>query len=157
MRPPSCGQNSDEYAGAISTAATIWERIASALPAHAVLLGTADHGHIDYREDDKAFIPHRSGPEFYGDPRAVLVRRADRELDETVAGLPCRAVATSEYRSWLGSGGDHPDLAGRLPERILLADPGRLLIPRFMDKRLIGYHGGLEAEEVRIPLLVSGG
>lgn len=150
------GQNSDEYAAAISTAAGVWDRIASSLPANAVLLGTADHGHIDYSERDKVLIPHRSGPEFYGDPRAVLVRRMDDGLSRMLAGLPCRVVEASEYQSWLGPGSDHPDLAGRMPEKLLLADPGRLLIPRFMDKRLTGYHGGLAEEELRIPLLVGG-
>jgi hypothetical protein len=151
------GQNSAEYAGVVSTSADIWDRIASALPAHAVLVGTADHGHIDYPERAKVLVPHRSGPEFYGDPRAVLVRRIDDELLSTIADFPCRVVEGSEYRTWLGPGPDHPDLAERLPEMVLLADRGRLLIPRFMDKRLTGYHGGLVDEELRIPLLVAGG
>jgi hypothetical protein len=150
------GQNSDEYAGAVSTAAGIWDRIASALPAHAVMVGTADHGHIDYAEQAKVLVPHRSGPVFYGDPRAVLVRRIDDELSNTIADFPCRVVEGSEYRARLGPGPDHPDLAGRWPEMVLLADPGRLLIPRFMDKRLTGYHGGLADEELHVPLLVAG-
>lgn len=151
------GQGSDEYGAALSTAATIWDRIAASLPAHAVVVGTADHGHIDYGEDAKALIPHRPGPEFFGDPRTLLVRRFDDELPATLAGLPGRVIAADEYRAWLGPGSDHPDLAGRLPEAVVLADPGRLLIPRFMDKRLIGYHGGLAEAEMQIPLLVAGG
>lgn len=150
------GQHSEEYAAAVSAAAGIWDRIASALPAGAVMVGTADHGHIDYAERDKVILPHRSGPEFYGDPRAVLVRRVDDELSGALAALPCRVIDAAEYRAWLGPGPDHHDLAGRWPERVLLADPGRLLIPRFMDKRLTGYHGGLAAEELLVPLLVAG-
>ncbi|MGZ8755738.1 MAG: alkaline phosphatase family protein [Acidimicrobiia bacterium] len=150
------GQDSGEYAAAISTAAGIWDQIAASLPEHAVMIGTADHGHLDYSEQDKVLIPHRAGPEFYGDPRAVLVRQADAELSKTIAELPCRVVEAAEFRSWLGPGADHPDLAGRLPEVVLLADQGRLIIPRFMDKRLTGYHGGLAEGELRVPLLVSG-
>ncbi|MDH3396324.1 MAG: alkaline phosphatase family protein, partial [Acidimicrobiia bacterium] len=144
------GQESDEYAAAVSAAAGIWERIALALPSHAVMVGTADHGHIDYQEQAKVLIAQRTGSEFYGDPRAVLVRRVDDELSNMIDDLPCRVVEASEYRSWLGPGIDHPDLAGRMPEILLLADPDRLLIPRFMDKRLTGYHGGLAADELRI-------
>ena len=150
------GQDSDEYAAALSAAAGIWDRVASALPPGAALVGTADHGHIDYSEPDKAFVPHRSGPEFYGDPRTVLVRRSDEALRDEIDELPCRVIELSEYKNWLGPGPNHPDLTGRLPERVLLTDRGRLLIPRFMDRRLLGYHGGLEEPELRIPLLVAG-
>jgi hypothetical protein len=149
------GQNSEEYTAALSAAAGIWDRISFDLPAGAVMVGTSDHGLIDYAERDKVFLPHRSGPRFYGDPRAVLVRRIDEELTATIADLPCRALEASEYRALLGPGPDHQDLAGRLPDQVLLADRGRLLITRFMDKRLTGYHGGMAAEELRIPLLVA--
>jgi len=151
------GQNSDEYAAAISTATGIWDRIATSLPAGAVMVGTADHVHTDYDEQDKVLIPHRPGPEFYGDPRTVLVRRSDAGFAESIPELPCRSVEPSDYRMWLGPGRNHPDLAGRLPDRVLLADPGKLVIPRFMDKRLTGYHGGLADQEIKIPLLLAGG
>jgi len=150
------GQASDEYAAAISAAASIWDRIAAALPSQATMVGSADHGHLDYAEGDKVFIPHRAGPEFYGDPRGVLVRRVDDELTSAINGIPGRVVAGAEYRAWLGAGAEHHDLAGRLPEKVLLANPGRLLIARFMDKRLTGYHGGLAEGELVIPLLVTG-
>ncbi len=151
------GQDSDDYASAVSAAASIWDRIAASLPAHAVMVGTADHGHIDYGEDDKNLIPHRPGPEFFGDPRGLLIRRPDAELSQSLAGLPGRIVEGAEYRTWLGPGPDHPDLTGRLPETVVLADPRSLLIPRFMDKRLTGYHGGLAEKELHVPLLVAGG
>lgn len=148
------GQDSDEYAAVISAAAGIWDGVASGLPAGTAMVGTADHGHLDYSEQDKVLIPHRSGQQFYGDPRAVLMREMDDE--DLISDLAGRLVDASEYRAWLGPGPDHPELAERIPDRILLADPGRLLIPRFMDKRLTGYHGGLAGQEVRIPLMVAG-
>jgi hypothetical protein len=150
------GRASDEYASALATASAIWERITTRLPRHAIPVGTADHGHIDYSPADKHLVPHRSGPEYYGDPRCVLVRRIDDELIETSVNFPARVLDLHEYRAWLGPGPDHPELEDRLPEVALLADAGRLVIPRFMDKRLIGYHGGLAEEELRVPLLVAG-
>jgi hypothetical protein len=149
------GQASDEYAATLAAASAIWERIDARLPGHAAMVGTADHGHIDYSPAGKFLIPHRPGPEFYGDPRCVLVRRLDDELVEAAAGFPGRIVEPDDYRTWLGPGPDHPDLTARLPELALMADRGRLLIPRFMDKRLIGYHGGLLEAEMRVPLLVA--
>lgn len=149
------GRASDEYAAALAAAAAVWGSIATRLPAHAVMAGTADHGHVDYSATDKYLVPHHPGPEYYGDPRCVLVRRVDEKLIEAAAGFPGRVIGLDEYRSWLGPGPDYPELADRLPELVLLADPGRLLIPRFMDKRLTGYHGGLVEAELRVPLLVA--
>jgi hypothetical protein len=149
------GQKADEYAAALAAAAAIWEQIAGRLPDQAAVVGTADHGHIDYSPVDKYLMPHRSGPEFYGDPRCVLGRRIDDTLIEVSGDFPGRMIDPHEYRSWLGPGPDHLELAERLPELVWLADPGRLLIPRFMDKRLIGYHGGLLEAETRVPLLVG--
>lgn len=150
------GQGSEEYANTVELAANIWEALAARLPGGVVMVGTADHGHIDYREEDKTPIANRAnGPAFYGDPRTVFVRAADPAFFEEAAGLPARLVEVAELRSWLGPGPDHQELANRLPDVALLADDGRLLLPRFMDKRLIGYHGGLAAPEVTIPLLVA--
>ncbi len=87
----------------------------------------------------------------------MFVRSADSAFLAEAAALPARPVEASELRDWLGPGPEHPDLAGRIPEVALLADPGRLLISRFMDKRLTGYHGGLAEAEVAVPLLVAAG
>jgi hypothetical protein len=47
------------------------------------------------------------------------------------------------------------DARARLGETVLLAPPGKAIIPRGFDKRLRCYHGGLSDEEVKIPLLVG--
>ena len=57
----------------------------------------------------------------------------------------------------VGPGPSHPAFDDRAPDGVLLADPGRSLLPRYADKRLVGQHGGLTDEERRIPLLVAGG
>jgi hypothetical protein len=44
---------------------------------------------------------------------------------------------------------------GHLGETVLLAPPGKAVIPKGFDKRLRCYHGGLTPEEVEIPLLVG--
>jgi hypothetical protein len=41
-----------------------------------------------------------------------------------------------------------------LPDALLLAPEGKVILPRGFDKRLRGYHGGLDEREVRVPLLV---
>ena len=42
------------------------------------------------------------------------------------------------------------------PDGAFVADHGRVLLPGHMDKRLVGYHGGLDPGEILIPVLVEG-
>ena len=149
------GQDSHEYGEAVATVNDIWGTLRHRLPNGAVLLGTADHGHIDYTADDKLLIrsPDYSDLTFYGDARALMIRgdvETARQLaDETGATL----VAGDALDELLGEITERS--RDRRPDALLLAPPGRLLLPRGFDKRLTGYHGGLDPREVEIPLLVG--
>lgn len=150
------GQSSDDYRQALATAAEIWDSLNRRLPDSIGLVGTSDHGLIDYDPADKILVrDHRYDTlRFFGDPRSTYVA-GDRDLiDQLAAETGATSVERQELLSWLGPGPVHPELDQRLPDRLLLAPRGRLLLPRPFDKRLIGYHGGLEPEEVEVPLLV---
>ncbi len=151
------GQDSSEFAQALSSMDTAWSAITARRPDGVVVLGTADHGHIDYPESMKR--PMRG--EFddlvtYGDPRSVYLRGGaelvSRFADE--AGAP--VVERPTLMEWWGAdGGIHPDLERRLPDGAVLAPEGSVLLPRGFDRRLQGYHGGLDPREVEIPMLVG--
>ncbi len=149
------GQQSEDYTLALGLAASIWERIAARLPAGAVAVGTADHGHVDYGPQDKVAVPECDGVTFHGDPRALFVR-GEGDGAALAADLPARWYPLEQMAPWWGPGPAHPQLAARAPLGVLLADDGHVLLPRHMDRRLIGYHGGLDRREVEIPLLVAG-
>jgi hypothetical protein len=149
------GQNSPKFGAALESAATVWASIRQRLPANAGLVGTADHGLLDYPESAKRLIrsPGYRSLTFFGDPRGVMVNGdpiAIRALAKETG-----ATLHTDISGWLGSGSPHPDLASRLPEALLLAPEGRVLLPPGFDKRLRGYHGGLAEAERRIPLLVG--
>lgn len=150
------GQDSDAYRLALEKAAGIWETLAWRLPEEVGLIGTADHGLIDYRPQDKILIRDRRYDllRFFGDPRSVYVSGPGHLIDELAAETGAESVDVGRLRRWLGGAPAHPDLEKRLPDRLLLAPPGKVLLPRVFDKRLIGYHGGLEPEEIEVPLLV---
>ena len=93
---------------------------------------------------------------FYGDPRALYVRGDRRVIAQLAAEVGAELVEPPGIRSMLGPGDDHPELEARLPDALLLPPPDRLLLPRGMDRRLIGYHGGDTSHERSIPLLVAG-
>jgi hypothetical protein len=150
------GQGSDDYENALGIASRVWDGVTNGLRDHAAAVGTADHGHADYSHDKKIRIPQRPNCEFYGDPRALYVRSRDSELGLRLAeDLPATWHDQSKIQSWLGEGPAHPELKQRLPNGVLMADEGYLLIPGNMDERLIGYHGGLSPDELLIPLLIS--
>jgi hypothetical protein len=48
-----------------------------------------------------------------------------------------------------------PQAKERSGDGLLLAPPGKVLLPPGFDKRLRSYHGGLEPAELEIPLLVG--
>ncbi len=149
------GQHSGPYADALGRVNSVWEAIALRLPPHAALIGTADHGHIDYTPDQKHPIASADlrGMHVYGDPRALMLR-GDR-AEETAAALPGAWVPLSRAREWWGPDQEHPEFGERAPTGLIMADPGVVLLPGHMDRRLIGYHGGLDPAELRIPVLVA--
>lgn len=151
------GQRAEGYTQAMETVAGVWEAIACRLPEGVTMVGTADHGHLDYRASDKHLIDRSlaKGLRLFGDPRALYVSGPAGRIEDLAAAVPGTWHPLEEVREWWGAGPDHPDLPGRQPDGVLLAERGALLLPGHMDRRLIGYHGGLEPEEVRIPLLVA--
>ena len=150
------GQSSDMYRRAVAGAERMWGRLCDRVTVP--LVATADHGHLDYRDSAKILL--RGGDvdraTWFGDPRAVMVRgdveAAGRALTDTGALL----LGPDEFLPWFGTDPvPHPELAARLPDLIALAPDDSLLLPPGFDRRLVGYHGGLRAEEVEIPLLVG--
>ena len=151
------GQRSPMYDDALAGADRAWSELARRLPDGTVLIGTSDHGHIDFADSSKQLIRDRryAGLTFYGDPRALYVKGERAVIDQLAGETDARLVEPTELRSMLGDGPDHPELAERLPDALLLAPPDRLLLPRGMDRRLVGYHGGDTEAERSIPLLIS--
>lgn len=149
------GQQSDDYAQAMSGIATAWESLCNRLPSHAVAVGTADHGHIDFPKDKQFKISKEDHEDriFYGDGRAMFVKGEGASLAERI---PATWIPIDEMIHWWGPKPHHPDLADRLPDGVLLADDDTLLLHRYSDTRMVGNHGALTDAERLIPLMVSG-
>ena len=150
------GQGADGYAEALAAASLVWDRLARALPNSVGLVGTADHGHLDYDDDAKILVRDREFEplRFFGDPRSVYVSGPTELISRLAAATGASMHEVDQILEWLGGPPTHPDLDERLPDRLLLAPEGRVLLPKPFDKRLIGYHGGLAAAEMEVPLLV---
>lgn len=147
------GQGSAEFTEAMTLAASIWETIVSGLSPGAAVVGTADHGLLEVAESDKILVrdPRFDGIRKAGDPRGVQLWGDDDVIDDLVSETGGSLVDPIPL---LGPG--LTDAArSRLGEKVLLAPPGKVILPRGFDRRLRGYHGGLSAEEMVIPLLVG--
>lgn len=147
------GLESDEFAEAVDLANNVWERIAGQLPPGAALVGTADHGLIEYQDNDKLIVRDErfADMRFAGDTRGVHLWGTSQQAEELAEHTGGSLV---DPKSLLG-----PGLVAhaqeRLGEQVLLAPTGKVVLPPGFDKRLRCYHGGLDRDEVEIPLLIG--
>ncbi|MGH9054094.1 MAG: alkaline phosphatase family protein [Acidimicrobiia bacterium] len=152
------GQASQMYVEAIGLAAEVWQRVASRLPDGTAMVGTSDHGHLDVPPERRTELGRLAEQEFivYGDSRMTFLRGDPERAASLAETLPASWVPLEEMRSWWGPGPPHPSFEERAPTGALVPAPGHILLHRFSDRRLIGAHGGLTEEELRVPLLVGG-
>lgn len=148
------GQQSEMYADALDVASEVWERLAQQLPAGTAAIGIADHGHVDVLPEHRVVIAteDHEDRQFAGDARVVFVHGEGASLAER---LPATWVPRSEMEHWWGPGERHPSFEDRVPDGVLVADPGHAILHRFSDDRLVGQHGGLTPEELDVPVLVE--
>lgn len=147
------GQGSEEFTGAMSAAAAVWDGLSSRLPTTVTLVGTADHGLLEVSEDDKILVrePRFDDLRFAGDTRGIHLWGDETLMDELAESVGGTLV---DPLPLLGPDPTDKTLS-HLGDRLLLAPPGKAVIPKGFDKRLHCYHGGLMPEEVEIPLLVG--
>jgi hypothetical protein len=147
------GLASDELTEAMGHVANAWDGILAGLPPDVAVIGTADHGLLEFSETDKIILrePHFDSLRMAGDTRGVQMW-GDPKLMEEMADATGGELA--DPLALIG-----PDPTGtarsRLGEKVLLASDDTVIIPKGFDKRLRCYHGGLHPDEVRIPLLVG--
>jgi hypothetical protein len=147
------GQQSDGYNDAINEANSVWADLSEQLPSDVLLVGTADHGHVDISEANKVRLSKKDeeGLVLYGDARAMFVRGDGASL---ASGLPGTWVPYADLAGMWGPGPMHHAFEERRPDGIIFADDGYAIFHSRSNDRLIGHHGGLTPEERQIPVLV---
>ncbi len=149
------GLESPEFTEAMKVAALVWERLVASLPDGAAVVGTADHGLVEFAEADKILVRDRRYDtlRFAGDARGIQLW-GDESL---ISDLAVSTGGTLADPFTLIGPDPSPVATSRLGAHLLLAPEDKVVLPRGFDKRLRCYHGGLTRAEVEIPLLVSGG
>jgi Type I phosphodiesterase / nucleotide pyrophosphatase len=147
------GLASDEFSSAMQLAATVWDELAARLPPDVTLIGTADHGLIEYDQADKLIVrgEQYETVRFAGDPRGVHLWGESSVLEDLAAETGGRLLDPLDL---LGPE-PTPVTRERVGRSLLLAPEGRVILPPGFDKRLASYHGGLAPAELEIPLLVA--
>jgi hypothetical protein len=147
------GQRSDEYDTAMGEANGVWASLAEQLSPDVLLIGTADHGHVDISEANKVRLSKddQKGLILYGDARAMFVRGDGAPL---AAGLPATWVPYAGLEGMWGPGPLHDAFAERRPDGIIFADDGYAIFHSRSNDRLVGHHGGLTDAERLVPVLV---
>lgn len=146
------GQTSREYDDAMGVANAIWRRLVGELPDGVTLVGTADHGHVDIPRERRIRLTEQdeAGLQLAGDARGLFVTGDPAPV---LARLPSQWVPVDDMHAlWGGPVADR--FADRLPDGMVVPDPGWVVLARFMNQHLIGHHGGLTPQERQIPLLV---
>ena len=136
------------------------------------LLVTADHGFIDAPPErridlapDGEVAAMLAAP-LFGERRLAFCRvraGAEGEFEAWAAGeLRGKGVAvrSGEFLAagLLGPGLPHPRLAERLGSHVLLMEAGWTIVdhvPGEHEHAMIGVHGGLSADEMRVPLILA--
>jgi len=146
------GLGSPQFFEAMTLAAGVWDGLSSRLPPDVALIGTADHGLVEFSDDDKILVRNkRFDPlRFAGDPRGVLLW-GDRGLIDTL-----RDQTGGSLVDPVTLVGPNPSAVARhrLGGDLLVPPDGKVILPPGFDKRLRCYHGGLSPAEIEIPLLV---
>ncbi len=147
------GLESTEFDEAIGLAANVWDALRNRLPPHATLLGTADHGLINFSEEQKQLVrePQFDDLRMGGDTRGVQLWCDDA----TAESLRAITGGTLVDPATLVGPDPTPFTMERLGSHIVLAAQDRVILPRGFDKRLKAYHGGLDPREVEIPLMIG--
>jgi hypothetical protein len=152
----TAGQDSDLYRDALDDGTAIWNSLVAGLPPGAVVIGTADHGHVDVATDHHVRLPEVPGVTFYGDSRVVYVAGDVARAAALVTNVPADFVDRTHMDGWWGPPPYHPQFERRRPDGALVAHEGVALLYEGNDGVMVGQHGGLTEAELRIPILVAG-
>lgn len=146
------GPGSDAHRVAVDMASTIWDELSGRLPPHVTLVGTADHGMVGV--DDRITIEPPDVVQLGGDNRVVFLWGDPAACRGFAEALPGRWIDAVDATGWWGAGPVHPEFHARRPEGLLIAPERTVFHHPGSPTPLAGYHGGLTAAELGIPLLV---
>lgn len=113
---------------------------------------SADHGLTNIPKENRFHIANQEDIDIYGDQRAVYINGSEKKIIETFSNIPGQLINRTELGLLLPTP-KNEFIETLYPDFCFLVEDKNIIYPQHLKTELAGYHGGLSAEEIKIPII----
>jgi len=146
------GVNSDEWHKEIKKFEELVKKISELSNKKSYTVISADHGLTNIPKENRFHIANQEDIEIYGDQRAVYINGSEKKIIETFSNIPGQLINRTELGLLLPTP-KNEFIETLYPDFCFLVEDKNIIYPQHLKTELAGYHGGLSAEEIKIPII----
>ena len=146
------GVGSDEWINEIKIFENIVDKINNSSIKKTYTLISADHGLTNIDEKNRYILNYPDTVNVYGDQRTVYINGPEEEILKVFEKIPGKIIRKEDLELLLGKN-DNGYIDRLYPEFCFLVEEGNIIFPEHLKANLVGHHGGLTDEEMKIPLI----
>tara|TARA_B000000475_G_C15994989_1_gene446578 strand:+ start:87 stop:1175 length:1089 start_codon:yes stop_codon:yes gene_type:complete len=146
------GVNSDEWHKEIKKFEELVKKISELSNKKSYTVISADHGLTNIPKENRFHIANQEDIDIYGDQRAVYINGSEKKIIETFSNIPGQLINRTELGLLLPTP-KNEFIETLYPDFCFLVEDKNIIYPQHLKTELAGYHGGLSAEEIKIPII----
>ena len=146
------GVGSEEWKKELKIFEEVIEVISKSSIRKTYTLISADHGLTNIDKESRFNLEYPKSVEVFGDQRAVYVNGPEEEVNKVFEKIPGEFLPNDILELFLGKK-KNKYMDRLFPDFCFLVDKGNIIFPKHLKADLVGYHGGLTDEEMKIPLI----
>jgi len=146
------GVNSDEWIKEIKKFEELVKKIMEVSNKKSYTVISADHGLTNIPKENRFHIACQEDIYIYGDQRAVYINGSEKNIIEAFSNIPGQLINQTELNSLLPIP-ENDFIKCLYPDFCFLVEDKNIIYPKHLKTELTGYHGGLSAEEIKIPII----